>query len=230
MGEAHPSFKVAHTISFLASSHTHSVAQWATAGIQLGSGPRPGPAAAASVSRLCPGPSFSLTPSPPLPGLPSLLPVPHTQLSSMSAVSSCQPALSFTQSHLFRGGHPQHSALHPQRSCWPLTQCLGAFAAAAVAGSPGQLNKAAWHQLAGQPMMEGLLSGPLHILSVICVICVHGPGPVCYPLVTGRHRYPRNPAQATLPHLPHAHRWLWGLQVASTPGTWWRPFWVTMDW
>lgn len=147
--EAHPSFRGAHTISFLASSHTHSVERRATAGIQLGSGPRPGPAAAASVSRLRPGPSFGLTPSPPLPSLPSLLPVLHTQPSSVSAVSSCQPALSFTQSPLFRGGHPQHSALHPQRSCWPLTQCLGVFAAAAVAGSPGQLNKAAWHQLSG---------------------------------------------------------------------------------
>lgn len=68
--------------------------------------------------------------------------------SSHLPLSSHQPALSFTQSHLFRNSL-QHSALYPQISPQQLTQCLGVFAAATVAGFPGQLNKVAWHQLAG---------------------------------------------------------------------------------
>lgn len=180
---------------FLIPSSQHGVTghRWAPAGLR-------------TVSRPCHCSLGSPTCAPELPSvlphyrhcpaLPSLFPVPHAQPSSMSALSSCQPALSFTQSHLFRGGYHQHSALHPQRSRWPLPQCLGAFAAAAVAGSPGQLNKVAWHQLTRAACDGGFAVRTLaHSVSCVCM----GRGLCAQLLSTRETQIPRKPS----PGNPH---------------------------
>lgn len=171
------------------------------------------------VPQPCPGPSFKSYPitSTAWPCL-----APSLCLTSRHLpLSSHQPALSFTQSHLFRNSS-QHSALYPQISPQQLTQCLGVFAAATVAGSPGQLNKVAWHQLAGVAYDGRFAIRALKTFAVsyVCMSRVMYTHPLS---IRHRHKCTGNTTRAP-PHLLHAHRWLQELLlVTPTPETWLRP-------
>lgn len=167
-----------------------------------------------------PGPSFSLPQLAPRPCPPSLLPLPQEQPFPTSAASACHPALSFTHSHLFRDSYPQYSALLPQRSPGQLTQCLGASAAVAVAGPPGQLNTVArppsgWGSLGHAVCCPGPC---MHRVSPVC-----SGRDLCAQPQSSRHRH-RTPGWASA-RLRCAHRWFWELQVPPTPGAWLRPRW-----
>lgn len=157
----------------------------------------------------CPRPSLSLPRQPCCPASARPLPCASWQ------PPPCQPVLSFPQSHLFGDSHPQHSALDPQTSPQRLARCLGAFAAAAMMGSPDQLTGGRPGTSGpGQPRTEGLLPGPSH---------VHTVSHVC------RDRDLRAPPQqqtgtnaqepgAGCP-LPDAHGCLLELHAAPSPGT-----------
>ena len=81
-------------------------------------------------SRRPPGPSGSPAPSP----LPPCLCPASLCLRAVTSTPA-RMALGFTQRHFLGDSHPQHSALHPQRSPQWLTKCPGALAGVPAPGA-----------------------------------------------------------------------------------------------